>query len=48
MIIPPRSLVAGSPAKIKRALSAEEVAKLRLSAANYQAYIERFRASGYR
>ncbi|MFA7330630.1 MAG: gamma carbonic anhydrase family protein [Candidatus Delongbacteria bacterium] len=48
MIIPPRSLVAGSPAKVKRALSAEEVAKLRQSAANYQAYIERFRASGYR
>jgi carbonic anhydrase/acetyltransferase-like protein (isoleucine patch superfamily) len=48
MIIPPRSLVAGSPAKVKRPLSDEEVAKLRQSSANYLAYIERFRASGYR
>jgi len=47
-IIPPRSLVAGSPAKVKRLLSGEEVAGLRRSAANYESYVARFRASGYR
>lgn len=47
-IIPPRSLVAGSPAKIKRPLRPEEVETLHQSAANYLAYVARFRASGYR
>jgi gamma-carbonic anhydrase len=47
-IIPPHSLVAGSPAKIKRTLSPEDVDSLRQSANNYKAYVERFRASGYR
>jgi carbonic anhydrase/acetyltransferase-like protein (isoleucine patch superfamily) len=47
-IIPPRSLVAGSPARVKRPLSDEEVAGLRRSAANYDGYVARFRASGYR
>ncbi len=46
-IIPPRSLVAGSPAKVKRSLRDEEVEALHLSAANYEAYVRRFRSSGY-
>lgn len=46
-IIPPRSLVAGSPARIKRQLSDKEVANLHQSTANYEAYVNRFRASGY-
>jgi carbonic anhydrase/acetyltransferase-like protein (isoleucine patch superfamily) len=48
MIIPPRSLVAGSPAKVKRPLREDEVARLHQSADNYLAYVQRFRASGYR
>jgi carbonic anhydrase/acetyltransferase-like protein (isoleucine patch superfamily) len=36
--IPPRSLVLGFPAKVKRALTDEEVARLGQSAANYVSY----------
>lgn len=47
-IVPPRSLVAGSPARVKRALRPDEVERLHRSAANYAAYVARFRASGWR
>ena len=36
--IPPRSLVMGRPAKVKRALSAEEIVEIRWYADNYVAY----------
>ncbi|WP_309068018.1 gamma carbonic anhydrase family protein [Microbacterium sp.] len=39
--IPPRSLVAGVPAKVRRALSDEEVAGLRDNAERYLAHAER-------
>lgn len=42
--IPDGSMVLGSPAKIKRALSDDEQAALRLSAAHYVANGQRFRA----
>ncbi|MDP2359360.1 MAG: gamma carbonic anhydrase family protein [bacterium] len=48
MIIPPRSLVAGCPAKVKRSLTPGEVAALHQSAAHYEAYVERFRASSWK
>jgi gamma-carbonic anhydrase len=47
-IAPPRSLLAGSPARVKRELRPDEVARLHQSAANYAAYVARYRASGYR
>ena len=39
---PPRSLIVGSPAKVVRKLSEEEVASLYKSAANYVAFKERY------
>ncbi|MFN4116336.1 MAG: gamma carbonic anhydrase family protein [Inhella sp.] len=41
---PPRSLIVGSPAKVLRGLSAEESAKLKLSAAHYANNGERYAA----
>jgi carbonic anhydrase/acetyltransferase-like protein (isoleucine patch superfamily) len=41
---PPRSLILGSPAKVKRPLSDEEVAFLRQSALNYVGYAADHRA----
>jgi carbonic anhydrase/acetyltransferase-like protein (isoleucine patch superfamily) len=38
MAVPPRSLVMGSPAKVKRALTAEDVAEILEYAANYVRY----------
>ena len=43
-VFPPRSLIVGSPAKVLRELSAEESAKLRLSAAHYASNGERYAA----
>lgn len=43
--IPPRSLVAGVPAKVRRELTDEEVAGLAKNAATYQGLIERHRAA---
>lgn len=37
MAVPPRSLVAGLPAKVRRELTDEEVAKVRANAAGYEA-----------
>jgi len=38
MVVPPRSLVMGSPGKVRRALTDDEVAFIRDSAANYVSY----------
>jgi carbonic anhydrase/acetyltransferase-like protein (isoleucine patch superfamily) len=43
MKVPPRTLVMGTPAKVKRALTDEEVAHLRESAARYVEYAGRYR-----
>jgi carbonic anhydrase/acetyltransferase-like protein (isoleucine patch superfamily) len=48
MVVPPRTLVLGAPAKVKRELTAEEVAFLRTSAANYAGYAARYRGEGQR
>jgi carbonic anhydrase/acetyltransferase-like protein (isoleucine patch superfamily) len=47
MVVPPRTLVMGSPAKVKRDLSAEEVEALRKSAENYVEYAARYAAEGW-
>ncbi|HZP43730.1 MAG TPA: gamma carbonic anhydrase family protein [Candidatus Binatia bacterium] len=46
--IPARSLVLGSPARRVRALTDEEVAQVRQSAANYVEHARRYRALGVR
>ena len=43
---PPRSLVLGSPARRVRELSADEIARLHDSAANYVEHARRYRARG--
>jgi carbonic anhydrase/acetyltransferase-like protein (isoleucine patch superfamily) len=44
MVVPSRMLVLGSPAKVKRALSPEEIAFFRTSAARYAGYAASYRA----
>ncbi len=46
MVVPPGALVLGAPAKVKRQLTADEVAFLRTSAANYAGYAARYRGGG--
>jgi carbonic anhydrase/acetyltransferase-like protein (isoleucine patch superfamily) len=46
MAVPPRTLVLGSPAKVKRALGAEEIEALARSAERYAGYAARYRAGG--
>jgi carbonic anhydrase/acetyltransferase-like protein (isoleucine patch superfamily) len=46
MKVPPRTLVVGTPAKVKRPLTDAEVAHLRDSAARYVEYAERYRVEG--
>ena len=46
--IPARSLVLGSPGKVVRALSAEEIDRIATSASNYVLYAKRYRAEGVR
>jgi carbonic anhydrase/acetyltransferase-like protein (isoleucine patch superfamily) len=46
--IPPRSLVLGSPGKVVRPVTDEELERLRSSAANYVGYAQRYRAEGVR
>jgi carbonic anhydrase/acetyltransferase-like protein (isoleucine patch superfamily) len=43
MVVPPGTLVLGAPAKVKRPLTADEIAFLRTSAANYAGYAARYR-----
>jgi carbonic anhydrase/acetyltransferase-like protein (isoleucine patch superfamily) len=47
MIVPPRSLVVGSPAKVRRPLGPEELDRLARSAANYVAYARQYAAEGW-
>lgn len=47
MVVPSGTLVVGSPAKVKRPLTPEEIAFLRKSAQNYVAYSERYRKEGW-
>jgi carbonic anhydrase/acetyltransferase-like protein (isoleucine patch superfamily) len=46
--IPPRSLVLGSPGRVARPLTDEEIERIRASARNYVAYAERYRAQRVR
>ncbi|MBI5070803.1 MAG: gamma carbonic anhydrase family protein [Deltaproteobacteria bacterium] len=47
MVVPPGTLVVGSPAKVKRELTAEEIAYFRKSAQSYASYAARYRAEGW-
>lgn len=47
MVVPPRTLVMGSPAKVKRDLAPDEVEALRRSAENYVEYAARYVAEGW-
>jgi len=47
MVVPPRTLALGSPAKVRRDLTADEVAFFRNSAANYVSYAEQYRREGW-
>jgi carbonic anhydrase/acetyltransferase-like protein (isoleucine patch superfamily) len=47
MVVPPRTLVMGSPAKVKRELTPAEVAHLRQSAENYVRYARQYVAEGW-
>jgi carbonic anhydrase/acetyltransferase-like protein (isoleucine patch superfamily) len=47
MVVPPGMLALGSPARVKRALTPEEVAFLRRSAAAYAGYAEQYRREGW-
>jgi carbonic anhydrase/acetyltransferase-like protein (isoleucine patch superfamily) len=47
MIIPPGMLAVGSPARVKRELTPEEVDFFERSAANYQGYAEQYRREGW-
>jgi carbonic anhydrase/acetyltransferase-like protein (isoleucine patch superfamily) len=47
MVVPPRTLVMGSPAKVKRDLTVEELEALRRSADNYVEYAARYVAEGW-
>lgn len=44
MVVPPRSLVVGTPGKVKRPLTAEEIAWNYTSAQNYVNYVKKYRA----
>jgi len=47
MVVPPRTLVMGAPAKVKRDLTADELAALGRSAENYVEYAARYAAEGW-
>ena len=44
-VVPPRSLVMGSPGRVRRALSDDEVASIQHYALNYVEYKNNYRAS---
>lgn len=46
-VVPPGTLALGSPARVKRQLTADEVAGLRTSAAHYVELAARYRAEGW-
>jgi carbonic anhydrase/acetyltransferase-like protein (isoleucine patch superfamily) len=47
MVVPPGMLALGSPAKVKRQLTREEIEYFRRSAANYAGYAEQYRREGW-
>lgn len=47
MVVPPGTLALGSPARVKRELTPEEIAFFRKSAESYAGYAERYRAEGW-
>ncbi len=47
MVVPPRVLALGSPAKVRRDLTAEEIAFFRTSAANYVRYAQQYLREGW-
>jgi carbonic anhydrase/acetyltransferase-like protein (isoleucine patch superfamily) len=47
MVVPPGMLALGSPAKVRRNLTREEIEYFRLSAANYAGYAEQYRREGW-
>ena len=47
MVVPPGMLALGAPARVKRALTPEEIAFLRTSAARYAAYAGQYRKEGF-
>jgi len=47
MVVPPGTLALGSPARVKRELTGEEMAHLRRSAQSYAAYAEQYRKEGF-
>jgi carbonic anhydrase/acetyltransferase-like protein (isoleucine patch superfamily) len=47
MVVPPGMLALGSPAKVKRQLTREEIEYFRKSAANYAGYAEQYRREGW-
>jgi len=47
MVVPPGTLVVGAPAKVKRALTAAELAQLKASAARYAGYADQYRQEGW-
>lgn len=44
MVVPPRSLVVGTPGRVKRALTEDEIKWIYTSAQNYVDYIKKYRA----
>jgi gamma-carbonic anhydrase len=48
MRVPPRSLVLGSPGRVVRTVSDDELDRIRTSASNYVEYAKRYRAEGVR
>jgi gamma-carbonic anhydrase len=47
MVVPPGMLALGSPARVRRPLGPEEIARLRTSAGHYVAYAEQYRKEGF-
>jgi carbonic anhydrase/acetyltransferase-like protein (isoleucine patch superfamily) len=47
MVVPPGTLAVGSPARVKRELTREEIAHFPRSAQNYAAYAEKYRKEGF-
>ncbi|GEJ59278.1 gamma carbonic anhydrase family protein [Anaeromyxobacter diazotrophicus] len=47
MVVPPRTLALGSPAKVKRELTADEIAFFRTSAQNYVRYAQQYLREGW-
>jgi carbonic anhydrase/acetyltransferase-like protein (isoleucine patch superfamily) len=47
MVVPPGMLALGSPAKVRRQLTGEEIQYFRKSAANYAGYADQYRREGW-